>query len=477
MKKFIHNSIVLITLLLIISCQKDDTKETTVIEDSITSNSERLTAGNGKGTLVLEFSSSGAWSASVGSNASSWCKLNKSSGQAGKNSIEIAVDENETYDERNASITLVCGTAKKIITLTQKQQDAIVIDSKKVEVKEEGGKITLNIKANVNYTYEIDERCKNWIHKASANTKGLTTSPIYLQIDPNEETSQREGLIYVNSGDLHEEVTVYQTGATPKLVITKKEITVASSGETIQIEIASNTEYDYTLPEVDWISEPQTRALSTYTHYFAVAENTTYDQRSAEIQFRNKATGEVESVKVTQMQNDAIIVAQDVYNLNSEETILDFTVNTNVEFETKISDDWIQSYERSTTRALVEKSLSFHIDQNLQAADRSASISFEYGGIKQVVTINQAGRKDKMIISITHSEAEFAPIELEGNHLTGTATWGDGTQSDWSAGHTYDNSTQKTANFEVMGVEKIHIKALNSISSIVIYCNEEETNH
>ena len=639
---------------LVISCIEQLITNEIIIKNSVNSEGSHVTFSNEKGSEIISFSTSGDWTANVEDNASSWCHINKTSGQSGNNTIEINVDENNTYDERNASLTIVCGRVKGIITITQKQKDALLLESNKVEIKEEGGSVILTVKSNLSYSCEIDESCQSWIHNTNTKTRGLSTSQINLQIDANQEVSNREGKIYVTAGDLFEEVTIYQEGTTPKVIISNKDITVSSSGDTIKIEVASNTEYEYILPNVDWISEQKTRAISTFTHYFTIAENCTYDHRIAEIQFINKATDEVEIVKVTQMQRDAlvlesnkieikeeggsviltvksnlsysceidescqswihntntktrglstsqinlqidanqevsnregkiyvtagdlfeevtiyqegttpkviisnkditvsssgdtikievasnteyeyilpnvdwiseqktraistfthyftiaenstydhriaeiqfinkatneteivkvsqmqkdaIIVAKNMYNLNGEETILDFVINTNVNFETRISDDWIQTYEHMTTRALTQKALSFRVEKNPQTIERLATISFVYGDIKQTVTIIQDGRTDNMRISITHSETEFSSLELEGNNISGTVNWGDGaTQSDITKGHSYKDSNTKTTIFETIGVNKFRIKNINSISSITIYCNE-----
>lgn len=469
--KILFKSLLLLSCLFIFfSCREDDND--IVIQNNVNVENGNVTFSNEKGSSTLNFSVSGDWTANVADNASSWCRISKTSGQSGNNSIEISVEENNTYDERNASITIICGKVKEIVTVTQKQKEALILESNKVEVKEEGGNITLTIKSNLDYSYEIDESCELWIHNAEAKTRALTTSVINLRIDANQELSNREGKIYITAGEFYEEVTIYQDGATPKIVISNKEIIVSSSEETIKIEVASNTEYEYILPKVSWIYERQTRAMSTYTHYFTIAENNTYDQRTAEIQFINKTTGEIEVVKVSQMQKDAIIVAQNTYNLDGEETLLDFVINTNVDFVTNISDDWVQTYERVTTRALTQRTLSFRIGKNPQTTERTTTITFVYEDIKQTVTIVQDGRTDKMKISITHSETEFSSLELEGNNIFGTVNWGDGSQTDITKGHSYEKSNTKTANFETMGVNKFRIKNLNSISSITIYCNE-----
>ena len=61
------------------------------------------------------------------------------------------------------------------------------------------------------------------------------------------------------------------------------------------------------MPEVQWITEASTRAVSSYTHYFVISPNDTYDARSAEISFINKENNIEEKVVITQVQKDAII--------------------------------------------------------------------------------------------------------------------------------------------------------------------------
>ena len=121
-------------------------------------------------------------------------------------------------------------------------------------------------------------------------------------------------------------VTVYQSNGTPQIVISQSELTVASKHSDITIEVETNVDVEVSIPEAGWIRENTTRSYSTNTYYFTVDENASYDARSAEIIFANKKNSLKETVKVTQMQKDALVVAKSEYIINPEGGNLSFNV-------------------------------------------------------------------------------------------------------------------------------------------------------
>ena len=112
MKYIIKTILFVVVCLLAFSCQKDD--DEIIIQNGVSPESSHVTFSNEKGSSIFNFSVSGDWTAAVAENASSWCRINKTSGQSGNNTIEISVEENNTYDERNASITIICGKVKEL---------------------------------------------------------------------------------------------------------------------------------------------------------------------------------------------------------------------------------------------------------------------------------------------------------------------------------------------------------------------------
>lgn len=352
----------------------------------------RPVIGSDGGTSTVTFTASGNWTASVNAvtRTLDWLSVSPTQGGAGTVTLQISAQPNESYDERNAAVLLTCGNAQQTITVTQKQKDALLVNSHKVEMDAVGGTFGIELQANVTVTYEIEESAKSWLTAVSSSTRGLTTSTLSFQVAENPDVSVRQAVITLRGNDLREEVTVYQAGSEPAILLSQKEYTVPSDGETIQVELKSNTSYKVVMPDVPWITEASTRAFSAYTHYFTVAVNESYDARTAEIYFVDEENGLQEKVTVTQVQKDAIVIAEDEYTMDAEGGRLEFTVNANVDFKIDIDADWIRQIV--ATRGLVKRALIFEVDGNNADESRKAIITLKADGFSQVITVVQRGK-------------------------------------------------------------------------------------
>lgn len=354
----------------------------------------RPVIGSDGGTSTVTFTASGNWTASVNAvtRTLDWLSVSPTQGGAGTVTLQISAQPNESYDERNAAVLLTCGNAQQTITVTQKQKDALLVNSHKVEMDAEGGTFDIELQANVNVTYEIEESTKSWLSAVSSSTRGLTTSTLNFQVAENPEESVRQAVITLRGNDLTEQVTVYQAGSEPAILLSQKEYTVPSDGETIQVELKSNTSYKVVMPDAPWITETSTRAFSAYTHYFTVAANENYDARTAEVVFVSEGDGTIaDTVRIYQAYKGAIVVAQQEYEVKAEGDQLDFQVQTNLELEVSISDDWIKRVE-ARTRGLVEKQLCFNIEPNeSDTLGREATITLrgKDTGISQNILVKQ----------------------------------------------------------------------------------------
>lgn len=77
------------------------------------------------GSNVITFTSSEAWTAQVvNSRADDWCSIEPTSGPAGSSKITVTTTENDTPDNRTASIIIKAGTASKTINVLQKKKVA-----------------------------------------------------------------------------------------------------------------------------------------------------------------------------------------------------------------------------------------------------------------------------------------------------------------------------------------------------------------
>lgn len=353
------------------------------------------------GTLALTFTTTSDWTASVDGAASGWLSVSPASGEAGTHTLSLVTTANDSYDERNASVTITSGSVKKTITVTQKQKDALILTSNKVELEAEGGDFSIDLQANVEVTYEIESGAQTWLTPV-ARSRGLTSSFLAFHAEANEEAEARQAVIKLAGGNgLTEEVTVYQIGTGPALVLSQSEYIVSSAGETIQVELRSNTAYEIEMPGVDWLRENSSRSLSTYTHYFIVDPNETYDARSAVIRFIDRENGIEQTVTVTQMQRDAIVVAQNVYQIGVEGGALNFAVQANVDFTVSTNADWITQVE---ARGLTERMLCFEVTPNEGEEMREAVITLESGSVKQTIKVQQFGKMEEPFIDLSLQE-------------------------------------------------------------------------
>ena len=447
------------------SCS-DNNEEQRTPTPSITLEGEstQLLFGTSGGSLSVSFEASVGWTADVDQ---SWCRVSPASGQAGHVSVMVTADENDTYDERNAKLTLAAGGVSKTLVIVQKQKDALTVTSNRVDVDSDGGEIAVEIKANVTFEYEVEEAASEWI--VPIETKALTTTNLRFSVAANENAEKREGRIVVRSGEMEETVTVYQGGYTPTLVLSQNEYTVSSAGEEIVIELNTNLDYEMILPEeADWISEPPTRALSTYTHRIQVAPNDTYDLREAEIHFINREAEIDETVHIVQVQNDAIVVARSSYEVVAEGERLDFTVQSNVEFSVLLSEEWIEQVP--VTRALEEVPLSFTVEANPDREPREATITLKADNVEHMITALQAGHQETNCVSIVYSGEQFTVPLITGEYfMNAYIWWGDGSEREAyreGAVHAYDGAGPHTVVIESAGAEEIALSDLVGVSEI-----------
>ncbi len=389
MKKFLT---VLLSAALFAACGGEDPikpeppkPEPPKTEDKITLvGNGNVSFGSDGGNATVSFSSSADWSVS---SSEAWCKVSPDKGTAGSAKVTVSVAGNEGADDRTASVKIKAGKAEQTVTVTQKQKNALTVTQARFDVKAEGGEIEIEVKANVDFEYEVGA---SWISYVS--TKALKTSTLVFAISENEDTAPREGSITIKNGDLSETITVCQEGTEPAIVLSRKEYEVSSQGETLKIEVSSNVEVEVSIPSADWIREDVTRSMSSHTYIFNIAANESVEQRVGEIHFTNAENGLSEVVTVTQMQKDALVISQDEYKVSEDGGEIMVEVGHNVDFDVEIGVDWIQKID---TRAYQTDWILFNVSGNEGESDREGIITFtsEDKKIVQTVRVVQSGSR------------------------------------------------------------------------------------
>ena len=367
----------------------EEVKAEITIDSNIVSNG--LSFGVASGEQTVSFSVNTNWTLSVASTTSgaTWCKASTTSGSKGTANVKFTVDENTGYDDRSVSVTIKAGSVSKTFTITQKGADALLITTNKYEVTQEGGKIEVEVKANINYELAISETAKDWI--TESKSRALTTYKHTFEIAANEEVEKREGEITFKSGDKIETVKVYQAGGAI-LLLSQNEFSVGDAGETISVDVKSNIEYDVQMSDVDWITdEASSRGMSSHTLKYVIAPNEGYETRSSEIIFYDKNSDLKDTLKVVQAQKDAIVISQKKYDVKAEGETIEVKLSANVDFEITMPEvDWIEQVE---SRGLTEHMLYFKVLKNESEESRNTKIVFtnSYSQINENIEICQEG--------------------------------------------------------------------------------------
>ena len=230
----------------------------------------------------------------------SWCTPSRTSGVS-SNVVTFTASENNSDQERNATFTFSCGRHSQNLVVTQKSSGSLTVTTSKIEMGAAGGEAVIEVMAEIDYTYEIDSKCKGWI--TYKGTRAVQTSRLVFDVAANSGKEKREGRITIRGGGRTETVTIYQAGETPTIVLTQNKYEVSAAGETIKVEINSNVDFTVSIPSsASWIEETGTRAFSTHTKYFTISPNTTTSSRSAEITFKNTTYNLTEKVVVNQAE-------------------------------------------------------------------------------------------------------------------------------------------------------------------------------
>lgn len=388
-------------LLLLVACSDDAIEEQSSITlppetEEIFEKGVNFTTTAGTQSLAFEATEDWEITTATTRNGETWYQVYPLSGGPGKAEISISVDENEGYDERSVAITINAGKTNKTLMISQKPKEALLVTSNRMEMKQEGGTLNIEVQANVEYKAIIADDCQSWIKPSAASTRGLTTTTASFTISPNEERVKREGKIYITDGKLTEEIDVYQHGG-DIVLLNENEYPVGDRGETIKVELRSNCAYGVKMPDVDWIKEAVlTRGMSSHTVYYTISANEKNEARRAQIIFYDKDnTSIADTLTVIQAQKDAVVVDAKSIELKSpNDTIISIDVNANVEVEVRPADtcQWIT--ESTATRGLQLRKIYLKAARNESFAPRRGRVlvKSKNGNECDTLKIWQAGK-------------------------------------------------------------------------------------
>lgn len=231
----------------------------TPIEPSITltgETSQTLETAGGK--FSISFTSAKDWTAA---SSQSWCHLSTTSGQAGTVTITATVSENTTPDDREAKITIVSETVSKVITVTQKQKDALVVAKNEYTLEAEATTLEFKINTNVNQIKIATN--VSWIHLPESKSRAMVSVPLSFDIDENPGITSREGIIRLSlvNDEQQQIIKVTQKGK-----VVKSQVSIIHTNLNMLIPVITGQNLSGT---VNWGDNKQEEYKNDLMHQYA----------------------------------------------------------------------------------------------------------------------------------------------------------------------------------------------------------------
>ena len=249
------------------------------------------------GTVEVEVKANIDYQLEVSETAKSWITEAKSRALATKkHSFTIAASEES--EKREGEIYIKSGDKLETVKVYQAGGAILMLSKNEYTVSDAGETISVDIKSNIEYGVQMPD--VDWITDV-ASARGMSSHTLQYTVSPNESYDSRsaEIIFYDKNSDLKDTLKVIQAQK-DAIILSQKEVNVKSEGETIEVKLSANVDFEVTMPEVDWISQVSSRGLTEHTLYYKVAENTGDDSRSAKIVFVNKESQLSDEITINQ---------------------------------------------------------------------------------------------------------------------------------------------------------------------------------
>ena len=375
------------------------TPEIKFTEDIVTSG---ISVESAEQSITLSFSTNVAWSATVSAD---WLTISPSSGEAGKNSVKVEVEENRTGQPRSATITISDKESMQKVSVTVRQEAlkaSLTVSPESLEFSANKGEEMLNVTSNTDWAITKDAE---WITLDSDKGKGLAT--IAAGVTENTSLTSRTGSITVSTSDgsVKKTVSVRQSGAAVVFSVDKNEHSVAAAGGDFTVKVTRNIGYKIN-SQPKWVKQPdKANSGNVDTYTFTAEANTSTEAREGVIVFCNDNN---ECVPVTVKQAGAnatlsVSPAELTFTANTESKSLDVTSNT--AWTAASGASWAKL---NKTNGSGNAQIAVTAEENAAITQRSATITIKTADGKASATVKVTQSAANVIFSVDKNEHSVA---------------------------------------------------------------------
>lgn len=340
------------------------------------------------GSLTVEMESNVNYEIQIPSEYD-WVRLVNSAKTRGleHSSFTLLVDENKTYHERTALITVINKDENLSGTVTIHQPFDMIFkaDSTKFNLDMDGGIISINLESNISYTVSIPKEC-DWIRLSSSDkTRETKSDVILLKVEENKSYHDRDAVITIGNEEADAEIKVIVHQSFVSIFnADKKTFDVDMEGGTVTVNMESNISYEVSIPkDCDWVTLPssaRTRAATTSTVKLNVAENKSYKDREVIVTISNKEAGVSVPITIRQPFNTVFKADKTYFDVDMAGGTVTVNLESNISYDVRIPSDcdWItlpaNSRKTGARKAVNTSAVVLRVKENTSYKDREAVV-------------------------------------------------------------------------------------------------------
>lgn len=250
--------------------------------------------------------------------------------------------------------------------------------------------ITFN--SNMDWNIEVPQNI-DWC-KVSPTSGNAGTQNVTISVSNNETYDDRSAVLRFCVGDSTKTIIVNQKQL-DALTLTADKFEVPQEGGNIDVEVKSNIDFTYVIPEefASWIhvSSRGSRALTSHHLSFSINASEEYEKREGQIII--KSDNKEEIIKIFQGGGGLLTLTPNDISVGSEGGTAEIVVNSNFDFDIEMPDvDWLKKVDASMTRAISSHVVKFMVAENKGYDGRSASVKIfdKNSNLSNTVKITQS---------------------------------------------------------------------------------------
>ena len=274
---------------------------------------------------------------------------------------------------------------------TKEEVPSIELLTQELSFEKEGGTQILSFNCNKHWTATASG---DWITLSlESGDESVTTLKVSCSSNDDYEYDRYGYVTITVDGGVEAQCSISQNHNTG-ILINNTLYELSKNRQKIEVVLQANVDFSIATT-VDWITNLNTKSMSSKLLMFQIDENVSYDNREGEIIITDNENNKSYTIKVQQSQSDVVLLEDIEYNVNYACQTLSIVIKSNVEYSFTTNSDWLKLSSEST-KALSSSTILAEIPENQNNWERTAIIVVTQTGTSntQQIKITQDARPD-----------------------------------------------------------------------------------